>query len=179
MTEQLILVDSDDQEVGTSEKLRAHELGLLHRCFSIFVFNSAGELLLQRRALSKYHSPGLWSNTCCGHPRPGEETLDAAHRRLMEEFGFDCDLEEKFSFSYRTEFENGLKENEFDHVFFGVFDGKPAPDHLEVGDFRFVRLAQLKEELRQDPDSFTFWLKICLAKVAELWPRGGDESFTK
>jgi len=123
--ELVVLVDENDNEIGVEEKINAHRKGLLHRAFSIFVFNSKNELLLQKRAADKYHSGGLWSNTCCSHPRPGENLKDAAHRRLQEEMGFDCSLREVFSFLYKKSFDNGLTEHELDHVFFGKFDGIP------------------------------------------------------
>src|SRR4030042_2763439 len=126
--EKIILVDENDREIGTEEKLKTHEQGKLHRAFSIFVFNSKGELLLQRRAKGKYHSGGLWTNTCCSHPREGEKLEEAVHRRLKQEMGLDCPLKEAFSFIYKVRFENGLFEHELDHVFIGRVDGKPVPD---------------------------------------------------
>ncbi|MEK7619489.1 MAG: isopentenyl-diphosphate Delta-isomerase, partial [Patescibacteria group bacterium] len=128
MQENCILVDETDHEIGTEEKMATHERGLLHRAFSVFVFNASGELLLQQRAFEKYHSAGLWTNTCCSHPRPGEETLAAAYRRLQEEMGFDCPLNEMFTFRYLAPFPNGLTENEVDHVFFGMYDGPVNPN---------------------------------------------------
>src|SRR2546423_9920022 len=129
--EQLILVDSSDREIGVGEKLETHREGRLHRAFSIFIFDGAGRLLLQKRAPTKYHSGGLWSNTACGHPRPGEETVAAAHRRLREEMGFDCELRAAFGFLYRAELRERLIEHEYDHVFVGEFRGAPAPDVAE------------------------------------------------
>src|SRR5687768_14206462 len=134
----VILVNEQDEPVGTMEKLEAHQKGLLHRAFSVFVVNKNGEMLLQQRAQDKYHSGGLWTNTCCSHPLPGENVLDASHRRLMEEMGFDCPLREIFSFTYRAEFDNGLTEHEFDHVFFGEYDGEVIPDTAEVQATRYL-----------------------------------------
>jgi len=125
---QVILVDKNDNPIGTEEKLQAHKDAKLHRCFSILIFNSDGKMMIHQRQKGKYHCGGLWTNACCSHPRPGECTLDAAHRRLVEEMGFDTELEELFSFTYKAEFPNGLAEHEFDHVFKGVFNGTPKPD---------------------------------------------------
>ncbi len=160
----IIIVDEDDNQIGTGEKLAVHQKGLLHRAFSIFVFNKKGELMLQRRALSKYHSPGLWSNTCCSHPAPGEDTLAAAHRRLKEEMGFDCELREKFSFIYKTKL-GDLTEHEFDHVLFGQFDGEPVINKDEVEDWEWMRLEYLKEELHNKPELYSYWLKVVLDKI--------------
>jgi isopentenyl-diphosphate delta-isomerase len=126
-SEHVVLVDAFDNDIGTMGKMEAHQVGALHRAFSVFVFNSSGELLLQRRAIDKYHSGNLWTNTCCSHPRAGEPTLDAAHRRLREEMGMACDLTDMFSFTYRTEFDDGLIEHEIDHVFVGYSDEAPNP----------------------------------------------------
>ena len=154
------MVDEKDKEVGVEEKLKAHQNGgKLHRAFSIFVFNSKGEILLQKRAKEKYHSALLWTNTCCSHPRPDEDIEAAARRRLKEEMGFDCDLEEKFSFIYKIDFENGLSENEFDHVFFGKFDGEPKPDSKEVADWKWVSVEELKQDIKENSEKYTFWLK--------------------
>ena len=122
LQEMLILVDAKDRMIGSGEKLMVHEQGLLHRAFSIFVFNNDGRLMLQNRARDKYHSPGLWTNTCCGHPRPGEDTLAAAHRRLLEEMGFDCELKEMKTISYCSDVQNDLIEHEYNHIFVGVFN---------------------------------------------------------
>jgi isopentenyl-diphosphate Delta-isomerase len=164
MGEQVILVDVHDRELGAGEKMRAHLEGVLHRAFSIFVFDAAGRLLLQKRARSKYHSGGLWSNTCCGHPRPGEATAEAARRRLREEMSFDCELREAFDFVYRAELAGGLVEHEFDHVFVGRFDGAPAPDPAEVEDWRWMTLDELRGELRLRPDDYSFWLRVALER---------------
>jgi len=160
--EQLILVDADDREVGVGEKMQTHREGALHRAFSVFVFDRAGRLLLQRRAAAKYHSGGLWSNTACGHPRPGEATLTAARRRLREEMGFDCWLREAFAFVYRAEFPDGLVEHEYDHVFVGRFDGAPAPDPDEVEDWRWVTQDELRRALRDEPGHYSQWLKLAV-----------------
>jgi len=160
--ERVVLVDADDVPVGVQEKLRAHEDGSLHRAVSVFLFDARGALLLQRRALAKYHSGGLWSNAACGHPRPDEPVERAARRRLREEMRFDCELTEAFGFLYRAELENGLVEHEYDHVFVGAFDGDPAPDPSEVEDWRRVSLTELRRELRERPLEFTYWLRQAL-----------------
>lgn len=165
--EELILVDADDREVGVGEKLQTHREGALHRAFSVFVFDRRGRLLMQKRAAAKYHSAGLWSNTACGHPRPGEATRDAARRRLREEMGFDCELREAFEFVYRAEVGDRLVEHEYDHVFAGTHDRDPAPDHAEVEDWRWVEMGELRRELREAPERYSFWLK--LAVEDERW----------
>src|ERR1700712_632794 len=132
-----MIVNADGQTTGTMDKMAAHRSGTMHRAFSVFIFNSKGQLLLQQRALDKYHSGGLWTNTCCSHPRLGEFNIDAAHRRLREEMGMDCELTELFQFSYRHEFDNGLIENEYDHVFMGINDELPLPNPAEVAGFRY------------------------------------------
>lgn len=163
--ERVILVDRRDVPLGTRSKQEAHVDGLLHRAFSIFVFDAAGRTLLQRRAITKYHSGGLWSNTCCSHPRPGESTARAAQRRLFEEMGFHCPLEVAFSFVYRADVGGGLMEHEYDHVFIGRFDGSPAPDPAEVDDWRWIEPAALDREARERPDRFTFWFHIAWAEL--------------
>lgn len=162
----VILVNEQDEPVGTMEKLEAHQKGLLHRAFSVFITNSRGELLLQQRALDKYHSGGLWTNTCCSHPLPDEDILTAAHRRLMEEMGFDCDLEEIFSFTYRAEFDNGLTEHEFDHVLIGRYDGPLQPDSSEVMDYKFASPDEVRRLLLTVPETFTHWFHIAFPKIA-------------
>jgi isopentenyl-diphosphate delta-isomerase len=172
MGEQVILVDEQDRELGACEKLQAHREAALHRAFSVFVFDAAGRLLLQRRARTKYHSGGLWSNTACGHPRPGETTLAAASRRLREEMGFDCELREAFDFLYRAELPGGLVEHEFDHVFVGRFDGEPAPDASEVEGWRRATLEELREDLRRRPGDYSFWLRVALDRPELCAPPG-------
>ena len=158
--EYVILVDVNDQEIGKMEKQEAHEKGLLHRAFSVFVFNEKKELLLQQRALTKYHSAGLWTNTCCSHPRVGETIEQAAHRRLMEEMGFDCELTTKSSFIYKASFENGLTEHEFDHILVGVFNGEINFNPTEVKNFKWITLDELASDLRQNNQNYTAWFKI-------------------
>lgn len=168
MIEQVVLVDEADREIGHMEKLAAHEAGLLHRAFSVFVFNTKGELLLQRRADGKYHSPGLWTNTCCGHPRPGEATLQAAGRRLMEEMGLSCGLLEVFSFRYEKALGRGMHENELDHVMVGISDREPVPDPNEASEVRYVDRRTLEEELDQHPERFTVWFPLCCARAWDM-----------
>lgn len=172
-TQKVILVDENDRQIGLEDKLKAHQNGAkLHRAISIFVFNSNGETMLQRRAMGKYHTPGRWSNTCCSHPMPGEDVADAAHRRLSEEMGFDCEMHEAFSFIYRAEVENGLTEHEYDHVFFGTFEGEPRLNPDEVMDYKWMGLDALKSEIEKKPKEFTPWLMIVLDRVIEKRKRG-------
>jgi isopentenyl-diphosphate Delta-isomerase len=166
--EQVTLVDESDVAIGVEEKMQAHLDGKLHRAFSIFVFNSQRELLLQRRARSKYHSGGRWSNTCCGHPRPGETTSAASLRRLQEEMGFVCDLKESFSLLYRVELDHGMIEHEFDHVFIGCFDGEPCPNPDEVSEFQWLSISRLREAVSTREETFTYWLKLMLERVPPL-----------
>lgn len=163
--EYVVLVNKEDRQLGTMEKLEAHEKAVLHRAFSVFIFNAQGELMLQQRAHHKYHSPGLWTNTVCSHPRHGEATDDAAHRRIVEEMGFDCDFEEKFSFVYRADVGQGLIEHEFDHVFIGVSNKKPEINTDEVASWKYVDLVWLENDVKQNPDIYTVWFKIALAEV--------------
>ena len=172
---EVILVDEHDRPVGVAEKLEAHTGGgRLHRAFSVFVFDAAGRLLLQLRAGSKYHFGGRWSNTCCGHPRPGEESAAAARRRLSEEFGFDCDLSRVGSFTYHAhDSASGLAEHEIDHVFVGEFNGAPTPNAEEIDEWRWIDPADLKREMRERPDRFTPWFELAL-RIIELRPSGSD-----
>lgn len=163
----LILVDDQDRELGVQDKLSVHQQGLLHRAFSVFVFNSNADLLMQQRADDKYHSPGLWTNTCCSHPRPGEVTLEACKRRLMEEMGIVCELEFSFSFLYKCSFENGLTEHEFDHVYVGQTDELPIINSDEVKAWKYISIDALQNEISLHPDSYTEWLKICLPELLE------------
>ena len=160
--EKVILVDENDDPVGECEKLEAHRNGLLHRAFSVFIFNHKGDMLLQKRAAGKYHSPSLWSNACCGHPRPGEETISAGQRRLKEELGIHCELQEKYNFIYRVKFENGLAEHEFDHILVGYFDGKPQPDPAEASDWKTIAVNELMMDLQINPGNYTHWFKLCM-----------------
>ena len=159
LEEEIILVDELDQELGFLPKLEVHQKGLLHRAFSILVFNSNHELLIHQRAFDKYHSAGLWTNTCCSHPRKGESNEQAIHRRLKEEMGFDCELKFIFKFLYQTNFADGLIEHELDHVYIGHSDQIPQVDPKEVNAFRWINQVSLKQEMDQFPDRFTFWFK--------------------
>lgn len=162
---QVILVDKQDQQIGTEEKLKAHQNGAqLHRAFSIFIFNAKGELMLQQRAAHKYHSGGLWANTCCSHQRLGETTLVAAHRRLQEEMGFDTDMKEVFSFVYRAELDQGLTEHEYDHVLIGLYDNEPNVNPEEVGSWRWIAIDDLLADIKNNPEQYTEWFKIILTE---------------
>ena len=163
----VIIVDEKDNQTGVEEKIKAHKEAKLHRGFSVFVFNSKNQLLLQRRSLPKYHSPGLWTNTCCSHPRPGEDLKQEAKLRLKYEMGIECELKEMFTFMYKEEFDNSLTEHEFDHVFFGRHDNDPEPDSSEVSDWKWVSLDELKQDIEQNPQNYSAWLKACLNKVIE------------
>jgi len=167
MDDILILVDEKDNACGKMDKLLVHQLGLLHRAFSVFIFNSKGELLLQQRADGKYHSEGLWTNTCCSHPRFGEELSEAIPRRLMEEMGMNCKTNFAFSFLYKTTFENGLTEHELDHVYFGISDDIPVPASSEVKNWKYISLSELGDNILLHPEHYTEWMKICLPKVKE------------
>jgi len=160
---QVILVDEKDNPVGTGEKLRIHQEGKLHRSFSIFVFNSKGELLLQKRAKGKYHSGGLWTNTCCSHPEPGRNLKAEAEKRLQAEMGFTCDLKEISSFIYKADL-GDLVEHEFDHVFLGKFDGNPKPDNKEAEDWKWLNLTELRQDIKDNAKNYTSWFKIILEK---------------
>ncbi|MEN9340225.1 MAG: hypothetical protein RIQ62_1537 [Bacteroidota bacterium] len=163
--EQVILINEQDQEIGTMEKIEAHRLGLLHRAFSVCLFHENGDMLLQQRAASKYHSPGLWTNSCCGHPRPGEATIDAAQRRLGEEMGMQASLSPAFQFIYKTTLENGLIEYELDHVFFGHTNQKPILNPHEASDWRYISSSDLTQELHKHPDRFTFWFHRIIEQI--------------
>lgn len=166
--EEVVLVDKNNKKIGTCEKLKAHKEALLHRAFSIFVFNSKGELLLQQRAKEKYHCPKLWTNTVCSHPRPNETYSKAVHRRLIEEMGFDCKLKKKFGFIYKAEFDNGLTEYEYDCVFIGKYDKEPIPNPEEVMDYKWLTLDDLKKDVKINPKKYTPWIKLILEKSNEL-----------
>ncbi|WP_347174594.1 isopentenyl-diphosphate Delta-isomerase [Polaribacter uvawellassae] len=158
--EQVILVDKNDNQIGLMPKMEAHEKALLHRAFSVFTFNDKGELLLQQRAADKYHSPLLWTNTCCSHQRNGETSLDAGKRRLQEEMGFTCELEEVFSFIYKAPFANGLTEHELDHVMIGYYNENPIINPEEVESFKWMTLEDVKVDMENYPETYTEWFKI-------------------
>jgi isopentenyl-diphosphate delta-isomerase len=168
MQEMVILVDEHDNEIGLMEKQEAHVKALLHRAFSVMVFNDKGEMLLQQRALSKYHSGGLWTNTCCSHPRQGETTEQAAHRRLQEEMGFDCELKLHQTFIYKAPFDNGLTEHELDHVFIGTYNQNPQINPEDVNDFHWISLTELNQQLRNQPEKFTVWFKMIMDNYVRL-----------
>lgn len=166
MNEQLILVDDQDNQVGVMDKLSVHQQGLLHRAFSIFIFNSQNQLLLQQRAANKYHSSLLWSNTCCSHPLNNEIITDTIKRRLQEEMGLVCDTKFAFTFIYKSPFANGLTEFELDHVYIGRSDELPKPNSEEVRDWKYISLENLEKEISLNPGNFSEWLRICLPRVA-------------
>ena len=163
------MVDQDDRPIGTAGKMEAHEKGLLHRAFSVFIFNSKGEMLLQKRAMDKYHSGGLWSNACCSHPVPGEEILLAAQKRLKEEMGFEAQLEKLFDFIYEVKFDNHLKEHEFDHVFVGEYDGEVSINKEEASDFCFKDVKEISQSLQKHPQEYTAWFRLAFPKAEQWW----------
>lgn len=165
MKERITLVDKDDIPLGPIEKLEAHEKGLLHRAFSVFIFNSKGELLLQKRASGKYHSAGLWTNTCCSHPNYGEEITDAIYRRLKEEMGMRVTVNFKFKFIYKASLDNNLTEHEIDHVYFGFSDDAPVINPEEVSDWKHISMEEVQNEIESHPEEYTSWFKICFPEV--------------
>lgn len=166
-SESLILVDENDRDIGAAEKIDAHRRALRHRAFSVIVWDSKGRQLLQKRAATKYHSGGLWTNACCGHPRPGEPVADAAQRRLAEEMGFTCPLEWLGTVQYQAAFDNGLSEHEIVHVFRGRYDGPLRPDPAEAEDYRWCALDEIRSDIAAAPDRFSVWY---LRYIAEEWP---------
>ena len=162
--DKVILVDNNDNQIGLMPKLEAHEKGVLHRAFSVFIFNNHGELMLQRRALTKYHSPGLWTNTCCSHQRDGESNISSGKRRLNEEMGFDTELFEKTSFIYKAKFDNGLTEHEFDHVLVGSYNHSPMINSTEVDSWKWMSMENIKKDIKDHPDNYTAWFKIIFEK---------------
>ncbi|MCB0430160.1 MAG: isopentenyl-diphosphate Delta-isomerase [Flavobacteriales bacterium] len=169
--EHVVLVNRLDHPVGTMEKMKAHREGKLHRAFSVFVFNRKGELLLQQRAHTKYHSGGLWTNTCCSHPRPGEDIEHAAKRRLREEMGFECDLFHAFSFIYKKHLDQGMIEHELDHVWIGSYNGPFRINTDEVAATRFVSPEKIRNEIALSPATFTEWFRICFEQVEKFRSR--------
>ena len=172
--ENVIVLDDKNVEIGIEDKLIAHYRGIRHRAFSIFVLDSSGRTLIQKRASSKYHSADLWSNTCCSHPSPGEQIEHAAHRKLQQEMGFDCELAELFNFSYAADLGHGLFENEHDHVFVGRFDGSPSPNPEEVQEWNWVALDKLRDDVKSDPGRFTYWLAHCMDELMSTLKQGGS-----
>lgn len=169
MEDFVILVDDQDKEWGKMEKIQAHQMGLLHRAFSVFVFNSKGELLLQKRSPEKYHSGGLWTNTCCSHPRIGEEVSEGAIRRLEEEMGITCELTNGFQFVYKASFDNGLTEHEYDHVLFGQSDQQPRVDSSEVSDWRYASIEEIESEIQSNSGAYTVWFITCFDRVKNYY----------
>ncbi|RNC84947.1 MAG: isopentenyl-diphosphate Delta-isomerase [Winogradskyella sp.] len=165
--EQVILVNEKDEKIGLMPKLEAHEKAVLHRAFSVFIFNDKNELMLQQRALHKYHSPGLWTNTCCSHQRDGESNLEAGRRRLQEEMGFVTSLKETTSFIYKAPFDNGLTEHELDHIMIGNYNDEPIINTEEVADWKWMALEDVREDIEHNPDLYTAWFKIIFEKFYE------------
>ena len=163
----VILVDENDNPVGTMEKMEAHRKGKLHRAFSVLVYNSKGEMLLQKRAQKKYHSGGLWTNACCSHPLPGEKMEDATRRRLREEMGIDLNPSFSYSFIYKTPLDRDLIEHEFDHVYIATFDGEPLINRNEVEDWKFVNVSWLKNDIARNPDHYTYWFKMIVSRSSD------------
>lgn len=169
MGEHVILVDANNNQLGTMEKMEAHEKGLLHRAFSIFIFNSDGEMLLQERAHDKYHCGGMWTNAVCSHPRPGENQSQALRRKMKQEMGFYTDVQKAFDFTYRAELRNGLVEHEYDEVFFGVYESKLAPNPNEVKDFRYVSISQIRDEIQENTIPFTPWFILLFEPICQYY----------
>ncbi len=165
MANDIILVDKNDNEIGTGDKMEVHRKGILHRAFSIFVWNKKGELMLQQRAKDKYHTAGLWSNTCCSHPKPGETVIEAGHRRLQEEMGFDCELKEEMSIIYRSQFDNDLTEHEYDHVLFGNYEEAPVINPQEVHSWKWASINEVLRDVKVNPDHYTVWFRIILDRM--------------
>ena len=162
--EDVILVNNLDEQIGTMPKMEAHEKAILHRAFSVFVMNTKGETMLQQRAAHKYHSPLLWTNTCCSHQRVGETNIIAGKRRLQEEMGFVADLKELFSFIYKAPFDNGLTEHELDHVMVGYYNDEPVINTDEVADWKWMKPEDIKEDISKNPKDYTAWFKIIFEK---------------
>jgi isopentenyl-diphosphate Delta-isomerase len=171
MNEFVVLVDENDIDQGLMEKMEAHVKGVLHRAFSVFIFNNNSEMLLQQRAFSKYHSPGLWTNTCCSHPRNKEKAIDAAHRRLIEEMGFDCEIIPAFTFKYKAPVGQGLIEHEFDHVFTGTYNSIPSPNPDEVAAWKWVAMTELEEDMLLNPEKYTVWFRIAFPELKSFLNR--------
>jgi len=162
--EKVILVNERDEPIGLMPKLEAHEKAVLHRAFSVFILNDKKEVMLQQRAHQKYHSPLLWTNTCCSHQREGETNIQAGKRRLSEEMGFSADLKELFHFIYKAPFDNGLTEHELDHVMIGYYEGEPIINHEEVEDWKWMSIEAIRTDMQQHPELYTVWFKIIFQK---------------
>jgi isopentenyl-diphosphate Delta-isomerase len=163
--QQLILVNEQDEPIGVAEKMEAHQKGLLHRAFSVFIFNVKGEMLLQQRAINKYHSGGLWTNACCSHPYVGQQIVEAAQKRLEEEMGFSTAIQSAFQFTYKASFDNGLTEHEYDHVFIGQYEGIITPSADEVGDYCYKSMEDIEQDISTHPQKYTEWFKIALPLI--------------
>ena len=165
--EEVVLVDENDKVLGTKEKIQAHQEGLLHRAFSVLIFNEKMEMLIHKRAADKYHCGGLWTNACCSHPRPNEATIDAAKRRLTEEMGFSCELKYIDSFIYKVSLNNGLTEHEFDHLYVGKYTGIIEANPKEVEEWEYVSLDQIRKDIEKQPDLYTFWFKNIISEYID------------
>lgn len=176
--ENVILVNENDEPIGLMPKMEAHEKALLHRAFSVFIFNESKQLMLQQRALSKYHSPGLWTNTCCSHQREGESNIEAGKRRLQEEMGFVTDLKETMSFIYKAPFDNGLTEHEFDHILVGKYNGVPNLNPDEVAGWKWMSLDEVKADIEKQPELYTAWFKIIFDKFYNFLITAPNESYS-
>lgn len=163
----VVLVDNEDNEIGTMGKKEAHDCGVLHRAFSVFVFNENNELLLQQRAFSKYHSPGLWTNTCCSHPLSGEDVEQSAHQRLFKEMGFDCIINKAFEFLYKVDVGKGIIEHEYDYVFIGTCNDEPTVNHREVAAWKYMSMEDIRNDIENHPENYTEWFKIAFEKIVD------------
>ncbi|MEO1485585.1 MAG: isopentenyl-diphosphate Delta-isomerase [Bacteroidota bacterium] len=169
--EMVILVDQNNEPVGLMPKMEAHEKAVLHRAFSVFIQNKEGQIMLQQRAASKYHSPLLWTNTCCSHQRDGETNIEAGKRRLQEEMGFEVELKELFSFIYKAPFDNGLTEHEYDHVMLGFYDGVPEINPEEVESWKWMYPYEIKEDMTEHPENYTAWFKIIFERFYQYFEK--------
>jgi isopentenyl-diphosphate Delta-isomerase len=172
MNSPIVIVNDKDEITGTQGKLDVHKNGVLHRAFSIFVMNEKNELLLQQRAQDKYHSGGLWTNTCCSHGLPDRLLEDVIHEKLVQEMGFDCPIKKLFTFRYTAEFENGLIENEIDHVYVGQYNGEPVPNPTEVHDWKWIALYDIKEMIHTEPEKYTYWFRNLIEPFTEMYIKG-------
>jgi isopentenyl-diphosphate delta-isomerase len=163
----IVLVDESDKETGTELKSSVHKSGLLHRAFSILIFNNKNNLLIQKRASKKYHSGGMWTNSCCSHQKEGESLIESAHKRLFEELGFNTELNEIFTLRYNTHFSNGLTENELDHVYIGYYDGRVIPNKNEIKDYKWTPVDILLDNINNNPNNYTYWFKLILKKLKD------------